>query len=64
MHCFAEPGKLPTSYVMCTQGQRQIGQDGSVWSSVVLLSAMYVDKVVTTFEGEILCEFQMQLDSF
>ncbi len=42
MHCFAEPGKLPKSYVMCTQGQRQIGQVCPVWSSVVLLSAMYV----------------------
>ena len=41
-HCLAEPGKLPTSYVMCTHGQRQIGQAGPVWSSVVLLSAMYV----------------------
>ena len=29
MHCFAEPGKLPKSYVMCTQGQRQTGQAGS-----------------------------------
>ncbi len=37
-----EPGKLPKSYVMCTQGQKQIGQAGPVWSSVVLLSAVYV----------------------
>ncbi len=32
MHCFAEPGKLPKSYVMCTQGQKQIGQAGPVYT--------------------------------
>ena len=44
MHRFAKPGKWPESYAMCTQGQRQIGQAGLVWSSVVL--CMYSHKQV------------------
>ncbi len=46
MHCFAEPGKLPISYVMCTQDQKQIGQAGPIWSCVVLVSAMLWNQLV------------------